>query len=219
MAELYLIRHAQASFGSDNYDKLSELGHQQSRLLGQYFGERDIHFDKVVTGDMLRHKETAEGIVGSLDNCVVDSGWNEFDFNAVVTAYLRQYPHFTPAKNSPRSDWYKILKSAMLAWSNQEFEGLPEDWTEFESRVARAKESVFASGNKRVLVVSSGGAIAICLMQLLGLTISKAIDFNLQIKNTSVHHIFFNTASAQLSSFNNVPHLDEPQRQHLITYS
>ncbi len=31
MSELYLVRHAQASFGAANYDQLSDLGHQQSR--------------------------------------------------------------------------------------------------------------------------------------------------------------------------------------------
>ncbi|VAV98863.1 hypothetical protein MNBD_ALPHA02-2245, partial [hydrothermal vent metagenome] len=42
MAEIYLIRHGQASFHSDNYDKLSDLGRLQSRYLGQYFTERAI---------------------------------------------------------------------------------------------------------------------------------------------------------------------------------
>ena len=37
MSELHLVRHAQASFGSDNYDQLSDLGHRQSRLLGGHF--------------------------------------------------------------------------------------------------------------------------------------------------------------------------------------
>ena len=31
MAQFYLVRHGQASFGTDNYDRLSELGHQQAR--------------------------------------------------------------------------------------------------------------------------------------------------------------------------------------------
>ncbi|MEK9990253.1 MAG: histidine phosphatase family protein, partial [Halieaceae bacterium] len=30
MASLYLIRHGQASFGSDNYDQLSPLGQRQA---------------------------------------------------------------------------------------------------------------------------------------------------------------------------------------------
>ena len=36
MSELYLVRHAQASFGADNYDQLSDHGHQQSRWLGRH---------------------------------------------------------------------------------------------------------------------------------------------------------------------------------------
>ncbi|WP_395342802.1 histidine phosphatase family protein [Ningiella sp. W23] len=219
MAEMYLIRHAQASFGSANYDKLSELGHRQSRLLGEYFKARDLNFEHVVTGDMQRHRETALGIVGAEQALVTDPGWNEYDFQAVIDAYLRVHPEQKPIKNAPRSDWYRVLKAAMLSWSRQELEGLDEYWSDFESRVSRAAQSVFTSGKKRVLVVSSGGAIGVCLMQMLGVSVEKAIDFNLQIKNTSIHHFYFNEKSAQLSSFNNVPHLDHPQHHHLISYS
>ena len=35
MSELILVRHAQASFGEDDYDRLSVLGHQQARWLGE----------------------------------------------------------------------------------------------------------------------------------------------------------------------------------------
>ena len=37
MAELYLVRHGQASFGAADYDRLSERGEQQSVWLGEYF--------------------------------------------------------------------------------------------------------------------------------------------------------------------------------------
>ena len=37
MPEFFLVRHGQASFGADNYDKLSALGHRQARWLGGYF--------------------------------------------------------------------------------------------------------------------------------------------------------------------------------------
>jgi len=41
MSEIFLVRHAQASFGTDNYDELSDIGWQQSRLLGEYFFSRN----------------------------------------------------------------------------------------------------------------------------------------------------------------------------------
>ena len=62
MSEIYFVRHGQASFGTGNYDQLSELGHEQAWLLGEYFREREIRFDHIITGDMVRHRETAEGI-------------------------------------------------------------------------------------------------------------------------------------------------------------
>ncbi|MFP3608465.1 histidine phosphatase family protein, partial [Paraburkholderia sp. SIMBA_053] len=37
MAELYLVRHGQASLGADDYDQLSDAGEQQGIWLGEYF--------------------------------------------------------------------------------------------------------------------------------------------------------------------------------------
>jgi ABC-type branched-subunit amino acid transport system permease subunit len=36
--ELLAVRHGQASFGAENYDALSPLGHRQARLLGEWLG-------------------------------------------------------------------------------------------------------------------------------------------------------------------------------------
>ena len=35
MATIYLIRHGQASFGSDDYDQLSQLGIRQAEVTGE----------------------------------------------------------------------------------------------------------------------------------------------------------------------------------------
>ncbi len=130
MAQLYLVRHGQASFGAADYDKLSDIGHKQSLLLGQYFAQRDIAFDSVVTGDMRRHKETAAGIQKGSERAipvVIDSGWNEFDFNAVVSAFLRVNHSMRPAEDAPRAEFYRLLKNAMFARSKQEIgNDLPE---------------------------------------------------------------------------------------------
>ena len=44
MQKITFVRHGQASYGSDNYDKLSELGHKQTRLLGEYFKKINYQF-------------------------------------------------------------------------------------------------------------------------------------------------------------------------------
>ena len=60
MSELILIRHAQASFGHENYDNLSELGHDQATLLGSLFDSLNISPDRVVIGTQKRHLQTLE---------------------------------------------------------------------------------------------------------------------------------------------------------------
>ena len=62
MAELYLIRFAQASFGADDYDKLSELGHKQSYALGKALASQGMQPDTLIMSVMPRHRETIEGI-------------------------------------------------------------------------------------------------------------------------------------------------------------
>jgi broad specificity phosphatase PhoE len=41
MREIYVVRHGQASFGTDDYDRLTEIGFAQARLLGAYFALRN----------------------------------------------------------------------------------------------------------------------------------------------------------------------------------
>ena len=60
MSVLTLVRHGQASFFADDYDRLSEVGEQQARLLGEYWARQQIRFDEVYTGPRQRQQRTAE---------------------------------------------------------------------------------------------------------------------------------------------------------------
>ncbi|MFT6897580.1 MAG: broad specificity phosphatase PhoE [Paraglaciecola sp.] len=66
MACIYLIRHGQASFGKDDYDCLSELGHQQARQLGADLERRGIRFGHAIRGGMLRHQQTANACLKAM---------------------------------------------------------------------------------------------------------------------------------------------------------
>ncbi len=65
MATIYLIRHGQASFGAEDYDKLSELGCRQATVVGEYFRDCGVHFDAVYSGDLSRQRETARLAIAS----------------------------------------------------------------------------------------------------------------------------------------------------------
>jgi hypothetical protein len=46
MGTIYVVRHAQAAFGTD-YDRLTQTGFEQARLHGAYFGLRQVRSDAV----------------------------------------------------------------------------------------------------------------------------------------------------------------------------
>jgi len=225
MSEVYLVRHGQASFGAANYDKLSPLGHQQSSWLGEYFLERNINFDAVLAGTLVRQQETATGIIQHLSgspNIDTQAGLNEFSFSKIIDAYISQYPEEMPSDKSNPKLYYALLKSAMFAWLNNKLD-IPdsETWGDFDERVGQVVEYIrsLSKNNKRILVVSSGGAISMILKHMLGLESTQVIHLNLQVKNTGITHFFCNNDTLRLSSFNNVPHLDTPNRLKSITYS
>lgn len=225
MSEFYLVRHGQASFGAANYDKLSPLGQQQSIWLGQYLHQREHQFDTVITGSLVRHKETAEGICQGLERnsagMIEHRGLNEFDFHNVVSVYLQQYPDQLPSDKSDAKPFFKILRKAMVAWLNNELEGdIKESWSDFEHRILEALDFIREQHHgEKLLVVSSGGAIAMCLKHVLGYGDDMVMNMNMQIINSSVSRFIFSTNSIRLSSFNAVPHLDTKEREASISYA
>ena len=109
----------------------------------------------------------------------------------------------------------------MLAWSQDALEHahLDETWKAFEQRVSNVLGELQQLDAKRILVVSSGGAIAMMLKQILGYSDAKVVDMNLQIRNASFSQCFANPRGIHLNNFNSVPHLDVIDRLHAITYS
>ncbi len=59
MITLLLARHGQASFGAKNYDKLSALGCQQARLLGQHYARTGRRIDTILSGSLVRQRDSA----------------------------------------------------------------------------------------------------------------------------------------------------------------
>jgi len=231
MAELYLVRHAQASFHSADYDSLSPLGEQQSRWLGEHFAERGIAFDVCVTGTMRRHRQTLEGILRGMGlardrDAIVLPGLDEYDFRALVSAFAAANED-DPQVLAWRADagskpaFYRLLKRAMLAWSRDELPGpLPESWSGFTGRIEEAAgelQELSASG-RRLLAVSSGGAMAALLGGRLGIPAERMVDLNMQIRNSSVSQFFLNRERFLLASWNALPHLERAGREHGISY-
>lgn len=225
MARFYLVRHGQASFGSDDYDKLSPLGHQQSQWLGAYFKQRNIQFDAVVCGDLVRHQETVEGILSGLGTSMttdMQTGLNELDFERISSAFATQQAQDLPAKDAPPSEFYRLLKSALYAWQEEEIASAAlETWNDFSQRVGNAFTHIQDQyhSHDNVLIVSSGGVIGTFAHQILKTPPKMMVELNMQAYNSGITQGFFNQNVYRLGTFNHVSHLDIPEREHAMTYS
>jgi broad specificity phosphatase PhoE len=224
MAELYLVRHGQASFGAENYDALSPSGRTQSLWLGEYFAQARLRFDRVVIGTMERHRQTAEGILAGMGGPQIeiaeDAGLNEYDFHALFAALGEAGLPLGLSAASSKRDFYKALQQVLQLWADDRLPGrVPETWHQFQTRVQRARAAIQRSGGRRVLAVSSGGPIAVTAQQILQAPAATAIALNMQIRNSSVCQYLFKDGAMSLVSFNSVPHLERADRHECVTYA
>lgn len=225
LALLFLVRHGQASFGSADYDRLSDLGRQQARWLGEYFSARGVGFRRVVTGTLRRQRDTAAELLGALGQAgevTEHAGLDEYHAEALYRAHTAGRDLLEHQKSDYR-DYWRTLKAAMLAWTRDELTGVPETWAQFGART-RAALDVAAAGLGRddaALVVSSGGAISRAVSSIIGAPGETAIEFNLQFRNSGFAELIVGDAgrSLRLVSFNAIPHLEAPERRAAITFA
>src|SRR5258708_3741757 len=121
MSVLVLVRHGQASFLQSDYDKLSELGEQQSRMLGSFWARQGAVFDDVLSGPRIRQIGTAELVLESyaasglsLPGLRVVQELDEYDSGAVVGILL---PRLMAADS----------RVAVLAEKYERSKGTPEE--------------------------------------------------------------------------------------------
>ncbi len=222
MGTLYLVRHGQASFGSDDYDRLSELGHRQSRALGEHFRERGLRFERVLTGTLRRHRETYEGIAAGLGvraEPETTAGLDEYDPEAIVAA-VHDGPIAAPTTPEAVRQHFRLLRDGLLAWMHGRSQpaGMPS-YAAFAEGVGGALARAREQPDADVLVVSSGGPISTAVGLVLGLAPEAVVELNLRIRNSAVTEFVATPRRHSLLSFNTLPHLHAPERAGWITYA
>jgi broad specificity phosphatase PhoE len=171
-------------------------------------------------GSLRRHAETLAGIAEGMGRAIdgsEDARLNEYDSHALLQAHLKGNPM---PQGGDRREHFRILRAAMYAWTDGTLAGHPhESFAEFRGRVLAALGELRAGEAKRVLVVSSGGPISTILAEVLGMPRRGVVDLNLQTRNTGITELQTGAGRIQCVSFNNVPHLDRPDRAGALTYS
>jgi broad specificity phosphatase PhoE len=215
MGELILVRHGQANSGAkteEDYDRLSDLGHAQAKLLGAWMGAHEDPFDLTLCGTMRRHRETAAGM--GISPNTFDDRLNEMEYFALIRD-MEVHHDVSPPK-SPE-DFAVHMPQTLAAWEQATING-SEPFATFESRILSALAEAAKPG-KRVLCVTSGGVISMVMRAALGLSMHQMAHVLLPIYNSSLHKFRIRPDGTFLTAFNAIPHLDPPtladHRTHL----
>ena len=222
MGTLYLVRHGQASFGADDYDLLSSVGHRQSVRLGEYFAHKGVAFEAAISGTLLRHSQTHAGIckgAGIQLEALAWPGLNEYDSAAVIAAI---HPEKLPRPDTPERyrHHFRLLRNGLTQWMNGAVSpaGMPH-YTDFVGGVRAALDHVRTTFSGNVLLVSSGGPIATAVGHILGAPAEATIELNMRIRNSALTEFVFNPKRYSLLTFNTLPHLDAPHYADWQTYA
>lgn len=224
MGTLYLVRHGQASLGAADYDQLSDLGHRQSVRLGEYWRERGMTFDAVITGTLKRHRQTWAGIAQGLgiepNAALAREGLDEYDSDAVIAA-IHPEPLAKPETPEMVRNHFRLLRTGLASWMDGKTapSGMP-GYVDFLAGVTGALDHVRAThAGAKVLVVSSGGPISNAIGHVLGTSAKTIVELNLRLRNTAITEFIFTEKRHMLNIYNTLPHLDGREWNDWITYA
>ena len=233
MGTLFLVRHAQASFLEENYDKLSTLGEAQARLLGEYWVRRGVTFDRTGVGPCVRHQNTLRLVSETYAKAglefpkpLVLPEFDEYQGEAVLKGSLRQLLESEPrirdlhaafqassGTTEQRVTFQRLFEAVIGEWVRGAIcvQGV-ETWLEFCSRVnSRLVKFLSACGRgERVAIFTSGGPIAVAVQHALRLSQESTLQVSWMSRNSSWSEFLYSADRFTLSSFNVHGHLDDP---------
>ena len=215
-----------------DYDRLSDLGQEQARALGDYLGREKILFSAVVSGGLRRQQETAAGIAagikaagGHCPEVFVDEQWNEFDLDAVYRGiapqllqvssefkvdYEELLAEIERGGDSIHRRWTRADTAMVRAWilGEHRFDG--ESWNDFQARIHSALGSLPAPETEGpVAVATSATPAAICI----GLALNLEPKYIMRIAGATLNASFSvldrRSEGLHLLAYNAVPHLTE----------
>lgn len=238
MGRLFLVRHAQASFLSQNYDQLSTLGEKQASLLGEYWAHRNFVFDRVCTGPALRHQHSAQLVSDayrkagrSFPSPTIAAEFDEFPGEAVLSESLPQLLASNPAIRelhsvlqsarddvAKRAHFQRLFEAVISMWVSREITPpTAESWRQFGARVNRGLSAFLVKSCKGEIaaIFTSGGPIGVAVQRALHLSAQDTLRVAWVSRNCSYSEFLFSGERFMLSSFNTFSHLED---ESLITY-
>ena len=235
MSELYLFRHGQASFGEENYDKLSPTGIKQSQILARHLARTGKSFDAVYIGEMQRQQHTARELLDLYRKNKLAAFWpvnsgafNEYDSIAVWQALVPELSREDPSIekdlaiiDGDQKAFQRVFAKVMNRWISGRYQagGIPV-WQDFKQRVGQGLSDIITrhGARKQVAVFTSGGPISVAVQAALDLSDAKTLEVSWQLMNASITRIKYSRRGMMLAVFNDVTHLELEGDESLLTY-
>jgi len=226
---LTLVRHGQASFHEEDYDKLSPLGEEQCRHLGAFWVHHGVTFDRVCSGPLARQRRSAEvvhevfeeagavfpeiQIVDAIAEMPVERLARRFMPQLCADLLLMQRFTATKDKREKEKTFQKAFEKLMLLWATEEYQDPEiETFAHFRERVTQAYREILGAAKKgeSIAAFTSGGPTAIALNMALNTNAATTLELVWQVRNASTTDFLFTNGRFTLNAFNAVPHLTDP---------
>ena len=162
MSVVLLVRHGQASFGADDYDVLSPLGEEQSRLLGSSLAARGVRPEVVVRGSMRRHRQTAAAAAAGAGwdvDVAEDAAWDEFDHLTTLTGTVA----VEGFEGLSYDEQVRRVEASIDRWaSGKHDDEYRESFPTFQARVSEAMSRLLTGlrPKETAVVFTSGGPVS-----------------------------------------------------------
>jgi len=236
MGKVYFIRHGQASVFSDNYDQLSDLGHQQARKLGTFLKKERVEIDQLYCGPLRRHRETVTGILdgmGISQEVKEIDGLKEHQGYSILKKYMAELMEedakIRELVNRPWTDFkdqikhhIRIYEYFSLKWAQGTYDHLISDefqpWDAFANAASDAYDQVTSEtpSGATTLVITSGGPKAIACGKAMQLDTENILRTSWVIYNCSVSEFLINSERTSLSTFNQITYLEDKEHRTLV---
>jgi broad specificity phosphatase PhoE len=219
MGVLLLVRHGQASLGAADYDQLSDIGRRQAQVTGARLAETDLVVDRVVSGALIRQRDTAQAVLAALGRpgaeLQTDERLDEYNHVGVLARHTGEIT-FEAATVSGESG--RALQSALEEAIGRWISGGTEYQETHDAFIGRVLDAVrdLTAVSGGTVAVTSGGVIAAVCAQALGLPIERWPGLARLLVNASITKFISGQSGTHLLTFNDHAHLESDRS--LITY-
>ena len=236
MSRLHLVRHGQAMFLTDDYDRLSPLGGTQAERTGRALADEIGGAPEFLVGTLKRQQQTLAALraTGGFaePRAPGDPTFDEFPFDAMLRQQVARWQGRNAAVDAAieaneaaesRHDRIRavqqLLELSIAEWIAADRSdgdaGIPA-WSAFCDRVvggiARIQE-ITPSGSD-VVIVTSGGVVAAIVQHALNVAPEVASRLCWRVNNASITQLTFDRKRLSLDHFNRVGHLPTAERTY-----